>query len=207
MIYYVICRVECQYYIFTNTYQFTFTDAFLDVHGDEVLPYNFLAGSGEYTHLFSHLLNNTFNIDNLIYDFSFDLHHKQEGCPNWSERLEILHGAFLSKYSTTNSDMQIPVAYEPEEKGQGRLNVCSNQIAFRYDCLSATLEMPFKDCLSNPDPERGWNGARAAMLGSSVIEALVHVGPYLREENLAEAFDQSKETYVKPTSDYKSLLN
>lgn len=153
----------------------TGVDAFLDVHGDEVLPYNFLAGS--------------------------------EGCPNWSERLEILHGAFLSKYSTTNSDMQIPVAYEPEEKGQGRLNVCSNQIAFRYQCLSATLEMPFKDCLSNPDPERGWNGARAAMLGSSVIEALVHVGPYLREENLAEAFDQSKEAYVKPTSDYKSLLN
>lgn len=130
-----------------------------------------------------------------------------EGCPNWSDRLEQLHGAFLAKYSATNSDMQVPVAYEPEEKGQGRLNVCSNQIAARYDCLAATLEMPFKDCMSNPDPERGWNGARAAMLGSSVLEALVHVGPHLRSDSAVGAFDQSKEAYVRPTSDYKSLQN
>jgi murein tripeptide amidase MpaA len=150
----------------------TGVDAFLDIHGDEELPFNFLAGS--------------------------------EGCPNWSTRLETLHGAFLAKYSKTNSDMQIPVAYEPDEKGKGKLNVCSNQIAARYDCLAATLEMPFKDCMSNPDPERGWNGARSAMLGSSVLEALVYVGPYLRENGDLTAFGEEY-AYVKPTCDYKSL--
>ena len=52
-------------------------DAFLHVHGDEELPFNFLAGS--------------------------------KGCPNWSSRLQALHGAFLASYSRVNSDMQRPV--------------------------------------------------------------------------------------------------
>lgn len=26
------------------------------------------------------------------------------------------------------------------------------QVAQRFDCLSVTLEMPFKDCANNPDP-------------------------------------------------------
>ena len=150
----------------------TGVDAFLDIHGDEELPFNFLAGS--------------------------------EGCPNWSKRLETLHGAFLAKYSKTNSDMQSAVAYDPDEIGHAMLNVCSNQIAARFDCLAATLEMPFKDCMSNPDVGRGWNGARSAMLGSSVLEALAYVGPYLREEGDLTAFGK-EDAYVKPTSDYKSL--
>jgi murein tripeptide amidase MpaA len=150
----------------------TGVDAFLDVHGDEALPFNFLAGS--------------------------------EGCPNWSDRLKTLHGAFLAQYSRTNSDMQSAIAYNPEQPGQGRMNVCSNQIAVRFDCLAATLEMPFKDCLSNPDPERGWNAARAAMLGASVLEPLAYVGPFLREEGELKNFGACDE-YVRPTSDYKSV--
>lgn len=152
----------------------TGVDAFLDVHGDEELPFNFLAGS--------------------------------EGCANWSKRLEVLHGAFLSKYSEVNSDMQALIAYEPEEPGQGRTNVCSNQIAIRFDCLAATLEQPFKDCLSNTDPERGWNPARAKMLGASVLEPLSYVAPFLRVNGdfWTGTFGEH-ERYVKPTSDYKSM--
>ena len=153
-------------------------DAFLDVHGDEELPFNFLAGG--------------------------------EGCPNWGPRLKHLHGAFLAKYSRVNSDMQVPVGYNPEDTGNGRMNVCSNQITSRFNCFAATLEMPFKDCMSNPDPERGWNGARAAMLGSSVLEALAYVGPFLRledEKELEHAFDLVKDdAYVRPSADYKSIV-
>uniref|UniRef100_A0A7S3VEH8 Peptidase M14 domain-containing protein n=1 Tax=Chaetoceros debilis TaxID=122233 RepID=A0A7S3VEH8_9STRA len=159
----------------------TGVDVFLDVHGDEELPYNFIAGA--------------------------------EGCPNWSPRLQSLQGAFLAQYSRTNSDMQVAVGYEPEEPGEGRMNVCSNQIAVRYNCLAVTLEQPFKDCMSNPDPERGWNAARSSMLGSSVLEPLVYVGPFLRTDNefwvntedSAAAFGED-DMYVSPTSDYKSLL-
>jgi len=160
----------------------TGVDAFLDVHGDEELPFNFLAGG--------------------------------EGCPNWSPRLEMLQGAFLQQYARSNSDMQVPIAYEPEEPGQGRLNVCSNQIGTRYDCLSVTLEMPFKDCLSNPDPDRGWNPARSKMLGASVLEPLLYVGKYLRMEGefwkdvaKDEGVFGEEDKYVRPTANYKSVKN
>jgi len=148
-------------------------DVFLDVHGDEELPFNFLAGS--------------------------------EGCPNWSPRLQHLHGAFLASYARINSDMQIPISYEPEEMGKGRTNVCSNQIAMRYDCLASTLEMPFKDCLSNKDPVRGWNPARSMQLGASVLGALAYVQPFLRSEgNFWENAFRVEDRYVRPKEDYKS---
>jgi murein tripeptide amidase MpaA len=129
-----------------------------------------------------------------------------EGCANWSPRLKALQGAFLAKYAKNNSDMQVPVAYNPEETGQGRMIVCFNQIGFRFDCFAATLEMPFKDCMTNPDPTRGWNPARAKMLGASVLEALSYVASYLREEGefCNEAFYE-EDKYVRPTADYKSL--
>ena len=123
----------------------TGVDAFLDVHGDEALPFNFLAGS--------------------------------EGCTNWDSRLKALHGAFLASYERANSDMQRKISYEPDEPNHALTNICSNQIGLRFNCFSATLEQPFKDCLTNPDPERGWNPARAAQLGKSVIDALVYVHP------------------------------
>jgi len=146
-------------------------DVFLDIHGDEELPFNFLAGS--------------------------------EGCPNWSERLLRLHGAFLACYARDNSDMQVPVSYEPEAVGEGRMNVCSNQIAVRYNCLAATLEMPFKDCLSNTDPVRGWNPARSMQLGASVLGSLAYVHPYLRANGEFWNNFKEEDAYVRPSENYK----
>jgi murein tripeptide amidase MpaA len=111
-------------YVVLKTMDETGVDAFLDVHGDEELPYNFLAGA--------------------------------EGCENWGPRLQHLQGAFLAAYCRANFDMQSKYGYTPDEPLMGRLNICSNQIASRFDCLAVTLEMPYKDCLSNPDPIRGW---------------------------------------------------
>jgi len=149
----------------------TGVDAFLDVHGDEELPFNFLAGS--------------------------------EGCPNWSPRLKALHGAFLASYNRANSDMNRKVAYDPDQPGHALMNICSNQIAKRFDCFGATLEMPFKDCLSNSDPERGWNPARARALGASVLDALSYVHPYLRNMD-GEFWNglQKDDDYIKPSSNY-----
>ena len=153
----------------------TGVDAFLDVHGDEELPYNFLAGS--------------------------------EGCPNWGPRLQHLQGAFLASYARANSDMQQKYGYEPEPAGKGRMNICSNQVSTRFNCLGVTLEMPFKDCASNSVPELGWSPDRAKELGKSVLEALLYVEPYLRTEEEfwkdgSEKWEK-QDKYVCPTSKYQ----
>jgi len=63
--------------------------------------------------------------------------------------------------------------------------------------------MPFKDCLSNPDPIRGWNPARAKMLGASVVEALKYVYPYLRDESEFWSKLPDEDANVRPTDKYK----
>mmetsp|Transcript_40231 Transcript_40231/g.78648 ORF Transcript_40231/g.78648 Transcript_40231/m.78648 type:complete len:512 (+) Transcript_40231:60-1595(+) len=148
----------------------TGVDFFADVHGDEELPFNFLAGS--------------------------------EGCDNWGDRLRSLHGAFHAEYCRSNSDMQQKVGYEPDEPGEGKTCICSNQIAIRFDCLAFTLEMPFKDCMSNPDSERGWSPLRSKRLGASLIDPVLYVQPHLRSK---EAFWNTlpiEDAYVRPSSKY-----
>jgi len=149
----------------------TGVDVFLDVHGDENIPYNFLAGA--------------------------------EKCVNWGPRLENLHGAFLAAYCRANSDMNQKFGYKPEVPRQKLMNTASSQVAVRFDCLAATLEMPFKDCLSNPDPIRGWSPARARMLGASVLDALVYVHPYLRDKSEFWESLPENDAYVQPTDKYK----
>jgi murein tripeptide amidase MpaA len=149
----------------------TGVDVFLDIHGDELIPYNFLA---------------------------------QPSVPNWGPRLQSLHGAFLAAYSRTTSAMQQNYAYEPSDYVDGDvLNIASDQVAFQFDCLSITLEMPFKDCLSNPDPELGWSPSRASALGASVLEPLLYIHPYLRDESDFWESLPDEDAYVRPTSNYK----
>lgn len=147
-------------------------DAFLDVHGDEALPFNFLAGS--------------------------------QGMGVWDKRLESLHGAFLASYGRANGDMQAKISYEPDEPGEGMPNICSNQIAQRFDCFAGTLEMPFKRCWADAgkDGPVGWGPERARQLGASVLDALCYVGPYLRDETEFWNCLPDEDAYINPTSKY-----
>ena len=146
-------------------------DAFLDIHGDEELPFNFLAGS--------------------------------QGMPNWSKRLEALHGAFLAAYERANSDMQAQVSYEPDEPNEGMTNICSNQIALRFDCFSGTLEMPFKELIL--PQKQGWGPERARELGASVLDPLLYICPYLRNNKPFWERLPSEDAYVHPSSVYKLI--
>ncbi len=49
-----------------------------------------------------------------------------------------------------------------------------------FDCLSFTLEMPFKDHDDSPQPDTGWNGARSARLGRDVLTVLAQMVTRLR---------------------------
>jgi len=129
----------------------TGVDCFLDIHGDEELPFNFLSGA--------------------------------TNIPNWNKRLEALHGAFTAAYSRcSQGDMQKKYGYPTESADVvlKYMNVATNQIGHRFDCFAVTLEMPFKDCLSNSDPDFGWNPERSRQLGANVLGAIDYIQPYLR---------------------------
>ena len=122
-------------------------DFCLDVHGDEVCPYNFLSGA--------------------------------EGIPSWNDTLQTLFNKFGFAYHKANPDFGgfpiTPNGYPIDPPGSANLRYCTNQVGERYRCLSATLEMPFKDTVETPDDTAGWSPERSMRLGASVLDALLEV--------------------------------
>lgn len=123
-------------------------DLCLDVHGDEEIPNNFIAGA--------------------------------HGIPAWSDRHARLLDAFQAAFVRANPDFQTAQGYQVDAPGQANMTMCTNQIAQRFDCLSMTLEMPFKDTTARPDPEEGWSPRRAMRLGASALDPMMAVLDRLR---------------------------
>jgi len=115
----------------------------LDVHGDEALPYNFIAGA--------------------------------EGIPGHTDKQQKNLDDFLEAYKKSSPDFQTEVGYPKSAPGKANLTMCTTYTAHRYDCLSMTLEMPFKDNANAPDAVEGWSPTRSAQLGEAFIQAMVDV--------------------------------
>ena len=142
-------------------------------------------------------------------DLFLDIHGDEElpvvflagaqGTPYWGERMERLHGAFLGAYHRANTDMQQSIGYTPIDPSKVVVNTATKVIATRFQCLATTLEMPFKDCATNPNPQRGWSPNRCRKLGASVVEPLLYIHPFLRAEGAfwEDAFDE-KDAYIRP---------
>lgn len=126
----------------------TGVDFCLDVHGDEALPYNFIAGA--------------------------------EGIVGWTDRLDTLTEAFKAAYQQATPDFQTTYGYPRSAPGSANMSMCTTQIAQRFDCLSMTLEMPFKDAANMPDAAVGWSPARAKALGAAALDPIAQVLPTLR---------------------------
>eukprot|EP00877_Chromochloris_zofingiensis_P000660 jgi/Chrzof1/10595/Cz05g04220.t1 len=123
-------------------------DMLLDVHGEEDLPYCFIAGA--------------------------------EGILGWNDQLKHVQDAFVMALLRASPDFQSKMGYGADPPGQADLSIGSNQVAQRFDCLSVTLEMPFKDCANNPDPAQGWSPERAKRFGGALLTAIHEVVPILR---------------------------
>ncbi|MGO1120524.1 M14 family metallopeptidase [Rhodovibrionaceae bacterium A322] len=123
-------------------------DFCLDVHGDEALPYNFIAGT--------------------------------EGIEGWSDRLEDLLSSFKSALERANPDFQCVHGYPRNAPGKANPTIASNAIGQTFDCLSMTLEMPFKDTIDTPDEIQGWSPERCRKLGESGLDAIAEVIDKLR---------------------------
>ena len=121
-----------------------------------------------------------------------------EGIDAWGPRLQALQGAFVASYVRANPDFQGDVSYEPEPPKGANLSICSNQVSHRFNCLGVTLEQPFKDCATNPDPDFGWSPARCKGLGAALVNVAAHLSPYLRsEEPFWDAMD-ARDAYKRP---------
>jgi murein tripeptide amidase MpaA len=128
--------------------QETGVDFALDVHGDEALPHNFIAGF--------------------------------EGIPFVSKAQLALLQRYKERLSIHAPEFQTKVGYPVAGIGRANLSMSTNQIAHRFGCLSATLEMPFKDSDDLPEPVHGWSPPRARRLGVACLAALADIVDQLR---------------------------
>lgn len=139
-----------------NHIDITGCDIFLDIHGDEMIPYNFGAQPAS------------------------PIYYNNDDNTNVPNKYRTLHNDFMNLYVNANTDMQTKYGYGVMSRPSTIYNTACKQIATRYKCLSITLEMPFKDCLSNSNPILGWNPLRSKQLGASVLEPIHYMHPYLR---------------------------
>lgn len=123
-------------------------DMFLDIHGDEALPYNFVAGC--------------------------------EGNPNYNARLEALETRFKEALLLATPEFQDVFGYAKDAPGTGNTAIAANAVGHRFDCLSYTVEMPFKDNDNLPDPAYGWSAPRCQQLGEDLLIAIRAVSATLR---------------------------
>ncbi|CAN5281187.1 M14-type cytosolic carboxypeptidase [soil metagenome] len=116
---------------------------FLDIHGDEALPYVFVAGN--------------------------------EGLPSFTARHQKLQELFCDRFALAAPDFQVERGYPVGKHSTEALKLASKWAGNQFDCLSLTLEMPFKDNANLPDLSMGWNGARSKVLGAASRVALLAV--------------------------------
>ncbi len=115
----------------------------MDVHGDEALPYNFIAGA--------------------------------EAIPGHTDKQAKGLIDFKAAYVKASPDFQTKYGYPVGAPGSSNMTYCTSFTAAEYNCLSMTLEMPFKDNADLPDLTFGWSPERAARLGAASLDAMLAV--------------------------------
>jgi murein tripeptide amidase MpaA len=114
---------------------------FFDIHGDEALPYNFVAGN--------------------------------EMLTNFTEAQATQQKTFIQNYIHASPDFQNKVGYPISKYKEDMLTLASKYVGHHFQCLSLTLEMPFKDNADLPDRQVGWDGARSAALGAAILQPIL----------------------------------
>ena len=128
--------------------QETGVDYFIDVHGDEAIPNNFL-------------------------DSAF-------GIPSWDERHDTLFNKFSAMLLAASKDFQTEQGYPPAAPGKANLDIANSFVAETWNCLSMTLEMPFKDANVNPDPVYGWSPERCREFGRTHLSIMAAIADQVR---------------------------
>ena len=89
------------------------------------------------------------------------------GISGWlSSRVDMLT-SFCASHRNSKRSSVIPV----DPPGQANLSMGAHFVGERFDCLSMTLEQPFKDAANRPHRD-GWSPKRARRLGQVQLDAL-----------------------------------
>jgi murein tripeptide amidase MpaA len=96
-----------------------------------------------------------------------------EGNPSYTPRIDALEDLFMESLIAFDGDFQRAEGYENDAPGEGDLTTASNWVGERFDCLSLTIEMPFKDNANAPDEVRGWSPTRAKALGAASLASIL----------------------------------
>ncbi|MFO0618262.1 MAG: M14-type cytosolic carboxypeptidase [Polyangiaceae bacterium] len=96
-----------------------------------------------------------------------------EGNPGYTERIDALEDLFMESLVELDTDFQRTYGYDRDDPGEGDLSAAANWVGEAFDCLSLTLEMPFKDNANRPDEAEGWSPARAKNLGRTTLESVL----------------------------------
>ena len=114
---------------------------FLDIHGDEGLPYVFFSTA--------------------------------EDVPGFTAEMAQQQACFTQALLRVSPDFQSAYGYQSGRFGEELLTLASKWVAHRFQCLSLTLEMPFKDNANLPDSLRGWDGERSKRLGGAMLHPVL----------------------------------
>ncbi len=121
----------------------TGVDFFIDVHGDEAIPNNFLVSA--------------------------------QGVPSWSEARQVRFDRYSALLLEASRDFQTKDGYPATAPGKANLDIANNYVAETWDCLSMTLEMPFKDANVNPMPDVGWSPARCRNFAREHLRVMAEI--------------------------------
>ena len=114
---------------------------FLDIHGDEALPYVFFSTAEE--------------------------------VPGFSDAQRERQSRFVEAFRAASPDFQTEHGYLSGRFRDELLTLASKWVAYRFGCVSLTLEMPFKDNFNLPDGVVGWNGERSKRLGEAMLQPIL----------------------------------
>jgi murein tripeptide amidase MpaA len=82
--------------------------------------------------------------------------------------------------SSLTRDFQTTYGYTRDLPGEANMTLACNAVGQQYDCLSLTLEMPFKDNDDAPNLLTGWSGKRSMQLGKDVLSSVADIVDVLR---------------------------
>ncbi|UVI39416.1 M14 family metallopeptidase [Qipengyuania spongiae] len=116
-------------------------------------------------------------------DFAMDVHGDEaipaaflagfEGIPSWTDEQGERFYRYQRILARRTPDFQTELGYPKSKPGTANLAISTNQVAERFGCTAMTLEMPFKDVTSMPDPAQGWSPERSKLLARDCLAALV----------------------------------